>query len=140
VSAGIVAPEVSWAGFPASVIDAGEALTSCEGLGSGAGISFVNGARVDPLEVSAVGVPSTIDAGEALTSCEGLGSGAGISFVDGARVDPLEVSTVGVLASLSVVGFRAGAAKVFSVSIPEDGRIGVEEDMLSAVLALGDFV
>ena len=130
--------EASTVGVP-STIDAVEALTSCEGLGSGAGISFVDGARVEPLEVSTVGVPSAIDAGEALTSCDGLGSGAGISFVDGA-LEPLEVSIAVVLASLSVVGFRAGAAKVFSVSIPEDGRTGVEEDMLSAVLALGDFV
>jgi hypothetical protein len=60
--------------------------------------------------------------------------------VDGARVEPLEVSTAVVLASLSGVGFRAGGAKVFSVSIPEDGRTGVEGDMLSALLALGDFV
>jgi len=60
--------------------------------------------------------------------------------VDGARVEPLEDPTAVAIASLSGVGFRAGAAKVFSVSIPEDGRIGVEDDMLSALLALGDFV
>jgi hypothetical protein len=100
----------------------------------------VDGARVEPLEVSTVGAPSAIDAGEALTSCDGLGSGRGISSVDGVRVEPLEVSTAVVLASLSVVGSRAGAAKVFSVSIPEDGRTGVEDDVLFALLTLGDFV
>ena len=60
--------------------------------------------------------------------------------MDGARDELLEISTAGVPAFLSGVDFRAGAAKVFSVSTPEDGRTGVEEDMLSAVLALGDFV
>ena len=60
--------------------------------------------------------------------------------MDGVRDELLEVLTAGVPAFLSGVGFRAGAAKVFSVSTPEDGRTGVEDDMLSALLALGDFV
>jgi len=59
--------------------------------------------------------------------------------VDGARVEPLEVSTAVVLASSSGDGFRAGAGKVSSVGIPEDGGTSVEDDM-SALLALGDFV
>ena len=56
--------------------------------------------------------------------------------MDGARVEPLEDPTAVAIASLSGVGFRAGAAKVS----PEDGETGVEDDTLSALLALGDFV
>jgi hypothetical protein len=60
--------------------------------------------------------------------------------VDGARVEPLEDPTAVAVASRSGVGFRVGAAKVSSVSIPEDGGTGVEDDMLSTLLAVGDFV
>ena len=59
--------------------------------------------------------------------------------VDGARVEALEDPTAVAVASLSGVGFRAGAAKVSSVSIPEDRGTGVEDDMLSTLLAVGNF-
>jgi hypothetical protein len=129
--------EVSTAVMPPA-IDAGEALSSCEGRSSG-GVSSMDGARVAPLEVSTAVTPPAIDAGEALSSCEGPSSG-GVSSVDGARVEPLEVSTAVALAFLSGVGFRAAAAKVSSVSIPVNGGTGLEDDMMSALPALGDFV
>ena len=83
---------------------------------------------------------SAIDAGEAPTPCDGLSAGGGVSSVDGARVEPLEDPTAVAVASRSGVGFRTGAAKVSSVGIPEDGGTVVEDDMLSTLLALGDFV
>jgi len=82
---------------------------------------------------------SAIDAGEAFTRCDGFSPG-GVSSADGARVKALEVSTAVALASLSGIGFRAADAEVSSVSTPEDGGTGVEDDMWSALLALGDFV
>ena len=60
--------------------------------------------------------------------------------MDGARVDPLEGPSAVAVASLSGVGVRGGAAKISLVSIPEDGGTVFEDDMLSTLLALGDFV
>ena len=60
--------------------------------------------------------------------------------MDGARVEPFKDPSAVAGASLSGVGFRAGAPKISSVGIPEDGGTGVEDDMLSTLLAFGDFV
>jgi hypothetical protein len=65
---------------------------------------------------------------------------AGVSSVNGARVERLEDPSAVALAFLSGVGFKAGAARVCSVNITEDGGTGVEDDMLSTLLAHGDLV
>jgi hypothetical protein len=60
--------------------------------------------------------------------------------VDGACVEPSAVSTAAALASLLRVGFGADTGEVSSVSIPEYGGTDVEDDMLSTLTALEDFV
>jgi hypothetical protein len=142
-----------------SAIDAGGVFTSCDGFSSGGGVPSADGARLEPLAVStaicfsirsmrcsirrwlsAIAIKRSCDAGGALTSCDGFSSGGGVPSVDGARIEPSAVSTVVALASLLGVGFRDGAAKVSSVSVPEYGGTDVEDDMLSALPALEDFI